>query len=165
MIKQKNKKCIECGREDLPHFSRKRCIYCAKKSYGKIKKTSVKRKTGKNVKKESLAPFFQYHISKIKQNPICMNCGCRLHGTVSEVAHILPKREFMNPEVRSNLDNALYLCCDSNSNCHGLFDNIQMTEKVYEMEVWEIAVKKYKKLKPFLKNINSITEIFESFLQ
>ena len=31
----KNKKCISCGREDQPHFSRKRCKGCAQKAYAK----------------------------------------------------------------------------------------------------------------------------------
>lgn len=35
MIQPKNKKCIECGREDQPHFSKKRCKSCAQKSYAK----------------------------------------------------------------------------------------------------------------------------------
>jgi hypothetical protein len=44
MINSKNKKCISCGREDQPHFSKKRCKACAQKDYAK--KAQQKREEG-----------------------------------------------------------------------------------------------------------------------
>lgn len=57
----KNKKCISCGREDQPHFSKKRCKACSQKDYAKkaqdkaftISSSPKKKTASKIVKKAS----------------------------------------------------------------------------------------------------------------
>lgn len=126
---------------------------------------SEKKKKEKGEKKKELDPFFSYHIKQIKNNPVCNNCGAKLHGLRGEVAHILPKRkQGGHPEVMSNLDNAIYLCMFENS-CHSQFDQLQYTKEVYQMACWPKAVDKYLKLKPFLKKTTKISKNFDNYLE
>lgn len=168
--------CKECGRK-VPIRSKGLCPSCRERQrradgeetmHSKnhsIRAISNERKKKLKEKKSTLDPFFDYHIAQIQKNPVCQNCGDYLQGLRSEVAHVLPKRSTMNPEVMNHLDNALYLCCQfSDNNCHKKFDDTQASENVYSMTVWEKAVNQYLKLKPFLINVNKITENFEKYL-
>lgn len=168
--------CKECGRE-VPIRSKGLCPSCReaqRREAGEetmstrthaVTKITPKRRKKLQDKKKKLDPFFEYHIVQIKKKPFCQNCNEPLLGIRSEVAHVLPKRETMNPEVMNNLDNALYLCCQiSNNNCHKTFDDTQASEIVYNMQVWEQAVAKYIKLQPFLTNQNSVTKTFDNYL-
>lgn len=98
MIKLKPKKCIECGREDLPHFSKKRCKHCAMKSYAKPKAKRV-------VKKESYRPFFlkcrDYYPN------VCFESGERLEVLTVNCCHIFPKRKYKS--VSRLLNNIIIL--------------------------------------------------------
>ena len=118
-----NKKCIECGREDLPHFSKKRCIYCSKKSYTKPKGSTKKAIDNRRMERECLKEFFPKHMKLIKQgNKRCKECGGTLYGHVSEVAHIAPKSLYK--EIMCEDENVIYLCgMYSDNNCHANFDN------------------------------------------
>jgi hypothetical protein len=67
-----------------------------------------------------LPEFFQRHI-EIAKGICCANCGERLIGDVSEVAHRLPKNLFKS--VMCDDENVTYLCSwKSTNNCHGLYD-------------------------------------------
>jgi hypothetical protein len=67
-----------------------------------------------------LPEFFQRHI-EIAKGIRCANCGERLIGDVSEVAHRLPKNLFKS--VMCDDENVTYLCSwKSTNNCHGLYD-------------------------------------------
>jgi hypothetical protein len=67
-----------------------------------------------------LPEFFQRHI-EIAKGIRCANCGERLIGDVSEVAHRLPKSLFKS--VMCDDENVTYLCSwKSTNNCHGLYD-------------------------------------------
>ena len=79
-----------------------------------------------------LPEFFKRHINIIKtQNKHCEECGLKLKGCVSEVAHILPKQKYKS--IMCNDLNVLYLCgMYSNSQCHSNFDNFPQ-EKVKKM--------------------------------
>lgn len=48
MIHSKPKKCIECGREDQPWFSKKRCKSCSQKAYSKKSESKTASKIVKN---------------------------------------------------------------------------------------------------------------------
>ena len=169
--------CKECGKE-VPIRSKGLCPVCREKQRRdageetmstrthSITKMTPKRQKKLTDKKKVLDPFFAYHIEQIKKTPYCRNCGDSLIGIRSEVAHVLPKRETMNPEVMNNLDNAMYLCSQvSNNNCHKQFDDNQASEIIYNMQVWEEAVSKYVKLKPFIVNQNKITKTFDNYLE
>lgn len=79
--------------------------------------------------------FFFKHINAIKRERIlCGECGERLKGDFSEVAHILPKSKFKS--IATNDDNVIYLCgWQSNNNCHGKLDNSSI-EDVKQMKIY-----------------------------
>lgn len=71
--------------------------------------------------------FFDYHVERIADKPVCMNCGCYLKPVAHHVAHILPKSKCKS--VGNNMDNALYLCTTlfGGGGCHDRFDRDQNT--------------------------------------
>ena len=91
------------------------------------------------------AEFFQSHVKNIKDTKACCaECGTRLKGHVSEVAHILPKSYFKS--IATNDDNVVYLCGMYSSNqCHTNFDNFSI-EKFQEMLVFNKVAEIFKEL-------------------
>jgi len=85
-----------------------------------IRRYSKKGLEKRKEERACLPEFFQRHI-EIAKGMCCANCGERLIGDVSEVAHRLPKNLFKS--VMCDDDNVTYLCSwKSNNNCHGLYD-------------------------------------------
>lgn len=67
-----------------------------------------------------LPEFFQRHI-EIAKGECCANCGEKLRGDVSEIAHRLPKSFFKS--IQCNDDNVVYLGGRfSSCGCHSLYD-------------------------------------------
>ncbi len=67
-----------------------------------------------------LPEFFQRHI-EIAKTKCCANCGERLRGDVSEVAHRLPKSFFKS--IMCDDENVVYLGGRfSSCGCHSLYD-------------------------------------------
>lgn len=176
-MKNKLFSCKNCGKK-VPIRSKGLCPACReqqRRSLGeetmltkqhKIPKLSSKKRKELENKKGEMDLFFDYHIKEIKKYPYCQNCGNKLIGIRSEVAHVLPKRDTMNPEVRSNNNNAVYLCSQyALNNCHKKFDDLQASEKVYKMNVWGKAVEQYLKFKDLVVNVNSITINFDKYLE
>ena len=95
------------------------------------KKGLEKRKS----EREGYAEFFQKHIKIIKDTKACCaECGSRLKGHVSEIAHILPKSYFKS--IATNDKNVIYLCgMYSSSQCHTNFDTFSV-EKFQKMLVF-----------------------------
>jgi|AntDeeMinimDraft_6_1070357.scaffolds.fasta_scaffold03539_3 DNA-directed RNA polymerase subunit RPC12/RpoP len=163
MIKSKNKKCVTCGREDQPWYSKKRCKSCSTKSYGGIKSTPkpIKAITAKTAKKKKeiskdRVPFFKEQIEYIKEKGIkCEECGSSLHGGIDEVAHILSKSK--HPEVETEKNNIVYLCgAFSENQCHYNFDKKDRTT----MKVFEIAKQRYSLIKNKVKKeSNEVREL------
>ena len=110
------------------------------------KKGLEKRKKGREGYKE----FFEKHIDKIKQERLCCEeCGKRLKGNVSEIAHILPKQKYKS--IATNDENVLYLCgMYSKNGCHDKFDNSK-TDVVKNMKVYNKATEQFAKLEPLIK--------------
>jgi len=81
--------------------------------------------------------FFQRHLINIANNDkCCEECGHRLIGDVSEIAHILDKSKYKSVSV--NDDNVLYLCSwKSPNNCHSKFDN-SSEEVIQSMKIFVI---------------------------
>lgn len=126
----KKKKCVECGEEKYI-FSKGRCKFCASKTYKSLSSSSTKRKE----KSSCLGKFFLQHIQNIKQNNLrCAECGEKLRGMHSEVAHILPKSQY--PSIQCESLNVIYLCGHLSENqCHNNFDNFS-AEKVASMKIY-----------------------------
>lgn len=70
--------------------------------------------------RQCLSEFFQRHI-EIAKGECCANCGEKLRGDVSEIAHRLPKSFFKS--IQCNDDNVVYLGGRfSSCGCHSLYD-------------------------------------------
>lgn len=82
-----------------------------------------------------LQEFFQRHVEHIKKERLCCEeCGQRLIGDFSEVAHILPKGYFKS--ICTEDLNVLYLCSyRSDNNCHSKFDN-SSNDTVKKMSIY-----------------------------
>lgn len=98
----------------------------------------LKKYTQKNLEKrkeerKDFPDFFQKHIEAAR-GKYCEECGDKLKGNVTEIAHILPKQTFKS--ISTNDKNVLYLCgLYSKNNCHSNMDNYS-NEKFKEMLVY-----------------------------
>lgn len=155
MIKKVNKKCIKCGRDDQPWFSKKRCKSCATKSYGGITSAPkpIKPITNKTAKKKSKQSsvrqvYFDYHIQRCSYSE---ETGKPIgEANRSNIAHLFDKSR--HPSVQANLDNFVYLTLQE----HTDFDNHLFKLEFQELEEafpksWEIACRRMKKILPLVQ--------------
>lgn len=115
-----------------------------------IKKYSKKGLEKRKAERECLPEFFQKHI-EIAKTKCCEECGAKLKGDVSEVAHRLPKSTFKSVQCLD--DNVVYLCGMYSSNmCHSKYDgtneqlqslNVFSAEKEIIKELLEKVIEKY----------------------
>jgi 5-methylcytosine-specific restriction endonuclease McrA len=87
-----------------------------------VKKYSKKGLEKRKAEREGLGDFFLKHVQIIKDGRLCcQECGAKLIGDVSEVAHRLPKSFYKS--LMTDDDNVLYLCSwKSSNNCHSMYD-------------------------------------------
>lgn len=104
-----------------------------------MKKYSKKGLEKRKEERKDFPQFFQKHIGVIKKDRLsCLECGDRLIGDVSEVAHILEKSKFKS--ISTDDENVIYLCgWKSKNNCHGKFDNSPI-EIVKEMKIYRFLL-------------------------
>lgn len=100
--------------------------------------------------RQGFAEFFQKHIKIIKDTrACCAECGTRLKGHVSEVAHILPKSTFKS--VATDDENVIYLCgMYSQNQCHTNFDTFSI-KKFRKMLVFKRVSNIFKELKSIVE--------------
>jgi len=118
VVRQKNKKCVECGREDQPWFSKKRCKSCAQKAYSSkaisrqqnVNKTPrptkplIKRTKRDSSYKNVYFDFFGYVMGDFVP---CEICG----GTAVDIHHIEADGMGGNPNKDGNtIENLMALC-------------------------------------------------------
>lgn len=115
-------------------------------------KTSKSAQEKRKEERACLPSFFEKHI-KIAKGMYCEECGEKLRGHVSEIAHVLPKSYFKS--IMCNDNNVHYLCgMFSDKQCHSNFDNWS-AEKVKTMNIYETSKKKFKELEEYItENIN-----------
>ena len=117
-----------------------------------MKRYSKKGLEKRKAERECLSEFFIRHVNKIKTEKLhCTNCGEKLKGDVSEVAHRLPKSMFKS--IQCDEDNVIYLGGRfSSCGCHSLYDgtneqlqslNIFSAEKEIVKELLEKVTEKY----------------------
>ena len=107
-----------------------------------IRKYSKKGLEKRKEERACLLEFFQRHI-EIAKTKHCTECGCKLLGDVSEVAHRLPKSTFKSIQCLD--DNVVYLCSwKSNNNCHGLYDGTN--EQLQSLSIFSAEQKIVKEL-------------------
>jgi hypothetical protein len=108
-----------------------------------MKKYSKKGLEKRKAERECLPEFFKKHI-EIAKTKCCEECGAKLKGNVTEIAHVLPKQYFKS--VMCSDLNVLYLCgLYSDKNCHNNFDNFTQ-EKVKEMKIYTKVQEIFKQL-------------------
>lgn len=122
---RKNKKCIECGREDLPHFSKKRCIYCAKKSYTALNKAP------KIKDNSSLDTYYSEKIKVSKNAPYSFESGKHIYNiSRKNICHLLPKRTYKS--VESHSDNFVLLTYEEHNRFDDLLDKFRLEDLANE---------------------------------
>lgn len=85
-----------------------------------MKKYSKKALEKRKEERSGLSEFFERHI-EIAKSKCCANCGEKLKGDVSEIAHRLPKSTFKS--IMCDDQNVVYLGGRfSNCGCHNLYD-------------------------------------------
>lgn len=96
-----------------------------------MKKRTEKSYEKRKEERKDFPAFYQKHIEFIKKNRvICEECGIKLLGDVSEVAHILSKGVYKS--ISTEDDNVVYLCGWKQNNCHDKFDSGRVAEmKIY----------------------------------
>ncbi len=90
--------------------------------------------------------FFKKHIEIIWNGKLCCEeCGDRLQGNSTEIAHILPKSTFKS--ISTEDKNVLYLCgLWSDNNCHYKYDN-DSNDKVKQMKIFPKVIEIFEELK------------------
>ena len=155
MIKSKNKKCIECGREDQPWFSKKRCKSCAQKSYGGISSTPkpIKAITAKTAKKKTEQStvrqvYFDYHTKRCTKSE---ESGKGISGANrGNICHLVDKGR--HKSVQANLDNFVYLTLQEHTDFdkHLFRLDFQALEENFPNS-WKIACRRLKKVLPLVE--------------
>lgn len=120
-----------------------------------MKRTPLKRYNKASLEKrkeerKDFPAFFQKHIQIIKEERLCCEeCGCRLIGDVSEIAHALPKNYFKS--IATEDLNIMYLCSwkTNGNNCHSLYDE-GTAEKIKEMKIFSKSAQLYQELKSII---------------
>ena len=141
--------CNNCGRK-VRIRSKGLCPACRARELNHKPKMRSKKATAQ---REGYVDFFAKHIANVKaHNLCCEECGEKLKGDVSEVAHILSKRNFN--EVATKDWNVLYLCgMFSENRCHDKFDRTLESRK--EMKVFKKACKVVQAHKDEIEHINN----------
>lgn len=142
---QKNKTCIECGRSDLPHFSNKRCIYCAKKSYKKPVKLFSKKE------KPLLDIYFDERLKESEKNPFSFETNKWIRElSRKNICHLLPKRTYKS--VEANEDNFVLLTYEEHTRFDHLLDLYRFDDLIKEFP------KSFQKLIDFVNDNQDILE-------
>lgn len=145
------------------------CQLCKSKIEGvvkprtKLKPFTTKKKESRSEERKELPDFFNQAIERMKENPICANCGCRINVNFNahwNVAHILPKQKYKS--VMNNEFNWIPLCSSKDiggKDCHNAFDtNIS---GIKDMPCFIVAKENFKKFKDSVQERGKIFYIFE----
>lgn len=116
-----------------------------------MKKYSKKGLEKRKGERACLPEFFQKHI-EIAKTKNCANCGEKLRGDVSEIAHRLPKSFFKS--IMCDDDNVVYLGGRfSSCGCHSLYDGTN--EQLQSLSIFSAEKEIIKELlKKVTENIN-----------
>ena len=167
MIKAKNKACIECGRDDQPWFSKKRCRGCAIAASSGIKRKPIAvKQTAKNkeYRKSQSAirdTYFEYHIANCRNSE---HSGVSiLFPTRANCCHLFDKAR--HPSVQANLTNCVYLTLDE----HTRFDQLLYSHEFEKLEdefpnAWASAKARMRLLLPEVQEETKFKNKFEQWI-
>jgi len=116
----------------------------------KFSKVGVERR---KAERSGFSEFYEKHVNLIVENKSsCEECGAKLIGDVSEVAHILPKSTFKS--ISTLDENVIYLCSWKSQNmCHSKFDGTN--KQLWGMKIFEnIKLRVPKLLETVTENYN-----------
>lgn len=140
---------------DSEYYGLKACPRCTSK-YNKKQKSEQTRRTEAKRREErkDFPEFFQRHI-EIARNKHCAECGTKLTGHVSEIAHLISKTSVGgNPELATEDSNVVYLCgMYSDKQCHSKYDS--SLESRENMKVFTLALERFELLKDEIMNWNT----------
>lgn len=146
-MKIKPKKCIECGRDDQPWFSKKRCKFCAQKSYKRpTKNTNSVASKKKDMKRQELTEFFDRVIESLGGPQRCTEShqSIKTVGRVN-IAHIFPKRTYES--VMCSDLNYVLLSWDQHTKFDSLLDKFDFESLEQEFpRTWPIVIEKVKEM-------------------
>ena len=126
-----------------------------------MKRYSKKGWENRKKDREGYAEFYEQQCEMAKHRP-CMECGAKLRGHVSEIAHLLPKSRYKSIATDDNA--VLYLCgLHSTNQCHSIYDST--FEKRKSMNCFNIAIDKYIKLYRKIKEKGREAYLFEDYLR
>jgi hypothetical protein len=107
-----------------------------------MRKYSQKGLERRKEERQCLPEFYKKHI-EIAKTKHCENCGQKLKGEVSEIAHRLPKTYFKS--IQCDDDNIVYLGGRfSSCGCHNLYDGTN--EQLQELKIFTQEKEKIKQL-------------------
>lgn len=107
-----------------------------------MKRYSKKALDKRKEERACLPEFFQRHI-EIAKTKSCANCGEKLKGEVSEIAHRLPKSTFKS--IMCDDENVVYLGGRfSKCGCHSLYDGTN--EQLQSLSIFSAEKKIIKEL-------------------
>lgn len=162
MIQPKNKKCVECGRDDLPHFSKRRCIYCASKSYSKPKKVTKKTSTKRKERGKERDEYFNYHIERCTHSE---ESGKPIYNpTRVHICHLIDKGR--HPSLQGHLDNYVYLTIQEHTtlDTHLFRNEFEILEKKFPNS-WKIICKRVKSIIHLCQENTKYIRKFKDYLE
>lgn len=126
------------------------------------KKVSEQSRRTREVRKESRKEYPEFYQTwcEIASKSRCEECGAKLRGDSSEIAHIIMKST--NPEIAVNGDNIILLCgFHSKNKCHSKFDsNLQNRS---QMKCFQQTVDQYHILQSKLEKHTHETLFYEKY--
>lgn len=146
----------------MPWFSKKRCKYCASKSYKKPKQISEKKKSAKEKRSNRRNKYFDYHIERCTH---CEESGEVIpYPSRINIAHLFSKSN--HPSVEDNLDNCIHLKAE----LHDEFDNLLFKhrfEKITEKfkNSYKIIWRRFKKVLPLVQEQTRFKIELEKYLK
>lgn len=160
-MQRKKKICVECGNETFI-FSKGRCEFCARKSYGRPKQVSEKHVKAKKEKSDARNVYFDTLIALCK---VSEESGKPIYSpNRSNVCHIFPKRIYNS--VATHLDNYVYLTLEEHTRFDYLLDTLNFEALELEFpKAWKIVISRVKKLVPHISENGKLKLKFEEYLE
>lgn len=141
--------------QESEHFGLYVCKYHANLLRKKTRSDKTRRTQEARKEQRKDYPEFFQKMCEIARVSVCEECGTRLRGDSTEVAHIVKKTsDGGNPEVGTESDNIIFLCgVYSENQCHAKFDSSLVVRE--KMKVFPLILEKFILFQDKIKNWNT----------